>query len=82
MGTIVRKVEPIGANHEIVHLGGVVNYGQEMIAYLSGLPKAQADRIVRELEYQHRPRRVIRQRNSLNPPTREANHIATQRSEV
>lgn len=68
MGTIIRKVEPIGASHEIVHVGGAVNYSREMLAYLSRLPKEEADRIVAELGYQNRPRRIIRQCESLNLP--------------
>lgn len=43
----------------IIELGGTVHYSLEMRAYLARLPRDEADRIVREIEYRNRPRRVI-----------------------
>jgi hypothetical protein len=43
----------------IIDLGGHVSYSLEMRAYLARLPKDRAERIVREIEYRARPRRVI-----------------------
>lgn len=73
MGTIIRKVEPIGPMAEILHIGGCVNYSLEIRAYLARIPKEQAERIVAELEYQHRPRKIVRLRTSLNPPPENPN---------
>lgn len=62
MGTIPRVIEPLGPHHEIVKVGGTVHYSLEMRAYLARLPREEADRIVAELECQHRGRRIIRPR--------------------
>ena len=64
MGTIARVIEPLGPYHEIVELGGDVHYSLEMCIFLRPLPKDEADRIVAELEYQHRRRRIIRSRSN------------------
>lgn len=68
MGTIERVIEPIGAMHELVEVGGDVHYGLQMRLYLASLPKDEADRIVRDIEYRNRRRRIIRRRTSINLP--------------
>lgn len=62
MGTAARVIEPLGPYHEIVEVGGFVHYSMEMLAYLTRIPKEQADRIVAEIEYANRRRRLIRLR--------------------
>lgn len=63
MGAAWRVIEALGPHHEIVELGGVVHYSVEMLSYLRSLPKEQADRIVAEIAYQNRRRRIIRLRS-------------------
>ena len=51
--------KPFIADVPIIELGGTVHYSLEMRAYLAKLPHEQAERIVRDIEYRNRPRRVI-----------------------
>ena len=58
MGTISRVIED-HPNFQIVEVGGHVHYSQELRLHLASLPKDEADRVIAELEHQHRIRRVV-----------------------
>jgi hypothetical protein len=54
-----KEQQPLSDEIPIIELGGTVYYSLEIRAYLARLPREEAKRIVNEIEYKHRPRRVI-----------------------
>ena len=54
---------------KIKQLGGSVHYSEEMRVHLSRLPREEAKRIVAEIEYRARPRRVL-----VREPSDDAAH--------
>ena len=55
----MKRIIEEGFAYRIVEYGGHVNYSQEFLFHLSHLPKEEADRIVAEIEYRSRIRRVV-----------------------
>ena len=64
MGTAALIVEdhPL---YEIVQVGGVIHYSEEFRRYLRTLSIEEHLRIVRTLEEQHRPRKVVRYKRGV-----------------
>lgn len=58
--------KPPSSDIPIIELGGTVHYSLEMQAYLARLPREDAERIVREIEWRARPRRIVDWRSVWN----------------
>jgi len=64
MGIYGRVIEE-HTNYRIVQLGGYVHYSWEFRLFLASLPIEEAERIVAQIEYQNRPRKVVEYKREL-----------------